>query len=196
MKVFRFSCRFLPSLFSFAAAATVTALAGSAPGQSTIKNPGDHPAYSFEAEPHLAIDPYDPDGIGPGFRGTFVVLDNGFVTSINNSIGIGVGADWIFYGGPRGCHDCDSSTGVVVPLVLQWNFWLHRNWSVFGEPGISFRFHDHEHDHHDEGHIDVDPFVLFVGGRYHFDDTVALTLRLGSPWLHGTPFSLGVSFLL
>jgi hypothetical protein len=66
---------------------------------------------------------------------------------------------------------------------MQWNFWLDRHWSAFVEPGFALVFHDH-------GSFDFNPFIIYAGGRYHFNDHVALTLRLGYP-----TFSLGASFL-
>jgi hypothetical protein len=104
----------------------------------------------------------------------------------------GFGADWLVLGDEhcRGKHkgDCHDHDEIVLTVVLQWNFWLHENWSVFGEPGLALVFHDH-HDHHD---LDVDPFVFYAEGRYHFDSDIALTLRLGFPFT----LSVGVSFLL
>jgi len=143
--------------------------------QMVIKYPGLHPRYVFEAEPHGLIAPYANFLPGVGFRGTVNLVHNGFVSSINNSVGIGFGADWV-------------DKGVWIPVVLQWNFWLSRNWSVFGEPGVAFRVgHGLEGDHND--HLGI--LGLWVGGRFHFTDRVTLTLRLGRP-----TFSVGVSFLL
>jgi len=161
--------------------------------QSIIKHPGEHPTYSFEAEPHLAIAPFRADGVGPGFRGTFVAVDNGFISSINNSIGIGVGLDWVFYGENCGGtpRNCSTRSDAIVPVVLQWNFWLHPHWSVFGEPGVAFHFRSH--DDHD---FAFDAFTIYGGGRYHFNDHIALTLRLGAPLIHDNVISVGVSFLL
>lgn len=183
--------------------------AGRAHAQSTIKRPGAHPAYAFEAEPHLNLGVLDPPGFGrgtgwgAGFRGTVELLHNGFIPKINNSVGIGFGIDYLRYDGwqgPRGtCQEfvpgpagvpiCVRVSGrdhvnyFYLPVVLQWNFWLHKSWSVFGEPGLALYVND--------GHVDFEPFVLYLGGRYHFNDHIALTLRLGYP-----SFSLGVSFLL
>lgn len=171
-------------------------LASSTAGaESIIKNPGDHPRYSFEAEPHLALDPYGGrTGFGPGFRGTFTVLHNGFVSTINNSIGIGVGLDWLFY--DRDCPrnvDCDQVTDALLPVVLQWNFWLHPQWSVFGEPGVAFHIRNGPDDK-----FRLDPFVIYGGARFHFSESVALTFRVGAPvWRDwGSTLSVGVSFLL
>jgi hypothetical protein len=69
-----------------------------------------------------------------------------------------------------------------IPVVMQWNFWLSRNWSVFGEPGGALRLRN--------GRVDPEP-VFYAGGRLHFTDTIALTLRVGHP-----SASVGVSFLL
>ena len=154
-----------------------------ASAQNIIKHPGDHPKYSFEAEPHFAVAPFHEGGLGPGFRGTFVVLDNGFVKTINNSIGIGVGLDWIFYGH----HQSD----VMIPLVMQWNFWLHPKWSVFGEPGFQMHIRTNKGDD-----VVFDAFTMYGGGRFHFNDSIALTLRLGAPFFHDNTITIGVSFML
>ncbi|MBX3261282.1 MAG: hypothetical protein KIS78_34125 [Labilithrix sp.] len=165
-----------------AAAAFVGAL--SAPDlaradESIIKNPGDHPSYRFEAEPHGLVGFGGPfrggrGELGAGFRGTVVIVDNGFVKTINNSVGITFGGD-LFFGG---------RTTLFIPVAMQWNFWLSNHWSVFGEPGIGIAAN------RDRGRDLVHP-ILMVGGRYHFNDKVSLTMRLGYP-----AFSIGASFFL
>lgn len=156
-----------------------------------IKHPGDHPRYVFEAEPHVILGfinppgPGDGSGFGLGFRGTIPLLHNGFVSTINNNIGIGFGLDWVHYShsfidrGNR--YDVNYA---YLPVVMQWNFFLSRQWSVFGEPGVAFHFVNH-------GDNRFDPFVFFAGGRWHFSDRITLTMRVGYP-----TFSVGVSFLL
>jgi hypothetical protein len=172
-------------------------LSAPANAQSIIKHPGDHPNYSFEAEPHLAVDPFgDEAGIGPGFRGTLVLMDNGFIPSLNNSIGLGFGLDWIFYGDH--CHggadnrQCDARGVAMIPIVMQWNFWLHPKWSVFGEPGMRLLVRNGGN----AKNFDVDVFTFYAGGRFHFNDEVALTMRLAAPFFYDNVFSIGVSFLL
>ncbi len=172
-----------------------------------IKRPGAHPSYRFEAEPHLLLGFVDPpgpahgNGAGLGFRGTIELIDNGFIPSINNTVGIGFGLDWVRWGngggrcaGRRGDCDVIDDDGVnyfILPIVMQWNFWLSRNWSVFGEPGIALRFYDDEVDGRgDDDGLNLDPFIAYVGGRWHFSDYAALTMRVGYP-----TFSVGVSFL-
>jgi hypothetical protein len=137
---------------------------------STIKQPGAHPDYVFEAEPHAIIAPFDKFAPGVGFRGTIELVDNGFVTTINNTVGIGFGVDW-------------TDKHFRLPVVMQWNFWLSRNWSVFGEPGGVLNFKK-------DGKADPMP-AIYAGGRFHFSDAVTLTMRVGHPTA-----SVGVSFLL
>ena len=183
------------------AAAQLLPLTASA-DELVIRRAGAHPDYVFEAEPHLVlgfIDPPGPDvdedfGIGPGFRGTIEIVDNGFVPSINNSVGVGFGLDWVFYSdvrrcrgpGPRGvCEITGQDVNYFwLPIVLQWNFWLSEQWSVFGEPGFGFRIVD-------PGDDKFQFIVLYAGGRWRFAERMALTMRAGYP-----TFSVGVSFLL
>lgn len=187
-----FTPRIASSLAAAAAISAVVSFAVPARADTVvIDRPGYHPRYVFEAEPHLAVGffrpgPEDSDGFGPGFRGTLNILDRGFIKSINNSIGIGFGADWLFYGrhcGPRNVG-CDNYNELIFPVVMQWNFWLSKNWSVFGEPGVAFRARSHADDK-------FEPFVFYAGGRFHFTDQISLTLRAGWP-----TFSAGVSFFL
>ncbi len=143
--------------------------------ESIINNPGDHPRYGIEAEPHVLVG-YGARGfrdgsLGAGVRGTFVLVDNGFVGSINNNVGLGIGADVVF----------SNQTLLDVPIVMQWNFFLSTHWSVFGEPGLGLEL----------GSASVLHPILAVGGRYYFTERFALTMRLGFPTA-----SVGVSFLL
>jgi len=162
--------------------------------ETIIKRPGDHPTYSVEI----------------GGRFTIPIVKNGFVSSINNSVGIGFGLDWVHY---NGCYryfgnpnDCSNFDAFVLPVVMQWNFFLSTHWSVFGEPGLAIVYNnwgscggyyvDSRNNRvlyecgNAPSRIDLNPFVLFVGGRYHFSETTALTMRIGWPY-----FSIGVSFM-
>ena len=89
---------------------------------------------------------------------------------------------------------------------MQWNFFLSTHWSVFGEPGLALEYgtlrglsRAHLRRPRATGrlcvrpapsHFSVDPFVLFVGGRFHFSESASLTMRIGWPY-----FSIGVSFM-
>jgi len=193
------------SLLVLSCFALVLGVSARAQAQSTIRVPGQRPPYSFELEPHLLLTPFEApdgpssDGYGLGVRGTIELAPDGFIPKLNDSVGIGFGLDWIHYDGlggrgycrrfeytPQGVPVCvetsaHSSNYVFVPVVMQWNFWLHRQWSVFGEPGLALS--------HRSGDFGVVP-VFAAGGRFHFNDSVALTMRIGYP-----SFSFGVSFL-
>jgi hypothetical protein len=141
---------------------------------TTIDVPGVHTSYIFEAEPHALLEPFDPLLPGGGFRGTIELVDNGFIKSINNTVGIGFGADF-------------TRDTIRIPVVMQWNFFLSNRWSVFGEPGAAIIVHDRR----DRGRNGIDHFAFYAGGRWHFAERMTLTMRLGKP-----AFSVGVSFLL
>jgi hypothetical protein len=153
----------------------VVSLAASARAEEAIiKQPGAHPHYSFEAEPHLLLGWRElKDGPGVGFRGTIPLVFNGFVTTINDSVGIGFGFD----------ADPIGKARFSIPIVMQWNFWLSTHWSVFGEPGGVVVFQ--------RGEPTRGGPTLSAGGRYHFSEPVALTLRVGYPEV-----ALGFSFFL
>src|SRR5258708_6735521 len=88
-----------------------------------IKEPGNHPLYAVELEPHLIVEwnnyaPCNNDAFGPGFR-----------AAINNGCGV--------YRGPNGYYGNGFTADVwSIPVVVQWNFFLLRKVSVFGEGGL------------------------------------------------------------
>ena len=195
-------------LLAAVAFAAVTAVGTSAEAQSIIKNPGDHPDYKVEIEPHVNFgwaSRWASNGYGAGARFSIPIVKNGFVPSINNSVAISFGLDYLRY---SGCYYSDKkfantdfgcgASFLILPVAMQWNFWLSPKWSVFGEPGL-YVYHGLYDDFCDSrfGNACSQPsrtsvdFLFHAGGRFHFNDTVALTLRVGYPTV-----SLGVSFLL
>jgi hypothetical protein len=166
-----------------------------------IEASGHHQHYAVELEPHLVWQWTDDeasvdDGIGFGFRATIPILQDGPVTTINNSLAIAFGLDWAHFGG--GCvgvaNDC-SEDDIWVPVTLQWNFYLTQMISVFPEFGLGFR--DALFDRSvclngrcRDSDLQVYP-ILWFGARFHFTDMVALVVRLGTPSLQ-----FGVSFTL
>jgi len=169
--------------------------------------------YRFELEPHLVFGTYAPgagqgSGGGVGVRGGVVVLPHGLIGSIDDSIAVGFGVDYLrYYGkwapfgkyhdyclryqvapdGTRVCTEVTSKGGqynyVHVPVVVQWNFWFTRTVSAFAEPGVDI-YHLADHGW---GAVPA----LDVGARLRLSDGVALTLRLGYPTA-----ALGLSILL
>lgn len=156
-----------------------------------IKNPNDHPDYRAELEPHGNLilwhryynrryaryrDFGDPEG-GAGFRATIEIADPAFIPKLNNTVGITFGID------ATSCRYCRDDVTIWLPVGLQWNFFLTDKWSVFADLGLAPRT-----DGFDSIYFD---FMAMVGGRYHFNDTVALTMRIGYPFV-----SVGASFFV
>ena len=112
------------------------------------------------------------NGVAFGARLGVPLVHNGFVSTINNSVYLSVGADVYNadYGGSRGF-------AVGVPVALQWNFYFSEEWSAFVEAGVNLYFDDSGRDpyYYNWG-------IGAIGGRYKFSDTVAVQLRLGSPY--------------
>jgi hypothetical protein len=168
--------------------------------------------YDFELEPHLVLGTSPPgagagSGAGIGARASLVLVPDGFIPRINDSVAIGFGLDighytgsWAIRGyrdqcqhfetGPAGtsiCTDVTSNGGtynyVFVPVVMQWNFWFTQRWSAFAEPGLDLYFLGNHG-------FDVSP-AMYIGGRCQIADRITLTVRLGYP-----TFAFGVSFML
>lgn len=200
---------------SLAAVSTLTAAAAHAEG--IIKNPGDHPQYAVELEPHglLQWDNYwwGGTGFGLGMHAVIPFLDNGPVSTINNNMGIGFGLDWGHFS-DNGCgwawrgrnigpfvNGCDASANsLLFPVYVQWNFFLTKVVSVFGEGGFGI-YHDWVSWTPPGGcpvgygscsNSATGAFPYFeAGGRFLFGDSVGLLVRMGYPML-----TVGVSILL
>jgi hypothetical protein len=181
---------------------TVAALQRAAEAaDNTIRQPGDHPNYVIEIEPHLDLAWFDyagyagigsTAGIGLGARFTIPLVKNGFVPSINNTVGIGFGGDWIYFGCSQGC----GLSTLYFPVVMQWNFYVAQRWSVFGEPGFSLNYAFYNDSACGNGKTNCFGSNFFpgpvfeIGGRYHINEHFALTARIGYP-----DFTFGVSFM-
>jgi hypothetical protein len=182
----------------------LTALAttcASARADNTIQRPGDHPAYNFELEPHILLGSDDVygnwgGGWGLGLRASIPLVDNGFVSTINNSVAISFGLDIVHYDGCWYNGNC-SANYFDFPVVMQWNFYVAQRWSVFGEPGIVL-YHgfiancpngvDCPNGHPNGDDVGIEP-AIYLGGRYYLSNNVTLTARIGFP-----SCSFGISF--
>lgn len=170
-----------------------------------IKDPNP-PHYKLEIEPHLNLqyfwfDHYNGHGFGPGVRFGIPILAPGFIKKINDSVAISFGADFLRYTGREFCSNegrgnfvCTSGASYWVlyaPVTMQWNFWLTDKWSVFGEPGLVVRTAFGDACNRAFGCDNRSPiwFAFYAGARFHFSDSVALTLRAGYP----NGLSVGVS---
>ncbi len=127
-------------------------------------------------------------GIATGARFGIPIVHNGFIGKLNNSFSINFGADF-YYIRPGGRLKKKYYPALGFPIAAHWEFYFTERWSAFGEVGLNIFLHPNVF--HDEkyafypGHW----FLFAVGGRLHFNDVVAMTLRLGNPYI-----SIGVSF--
>jgi hypothetical protein len=185
--------------------------------QNIVKQPGNHAQYTVEIEPHLAFQWAgrlgSDDGFGPGARFNIPFMHNGPIPKINNNMGITFGLDITFSDGGAGwCRnglprdqwyndsDCNV-TEIWLPVAMQWNFFLTKVISVFGEPGFAIAHRRWDYEWYcdgannprcdgDESDTDLE-FVLWGGGRFMFSDSIGATVRIGYPMV-----TAGVNFLL
>jgi hypothetical protein len=197
-------------------ASSTAVLLSAAHADAQIKEPGAHRSYSVELEPHALLlwrdharDHWDDgSGYGLGMRASIPIVENGFVSSINNSVAIGFGLDWGRYShrcwlrkDREWTGDCTNDE-FLVPVVMQWNFYFTQAFSVFGEPGLAIRHSRWSWPNgycdgpngvvpcdYSDNDTDVEP-VLYLGGRLGNDD-VSFTFRVGWPYA-----SVGASFFL
>ncbi len=138
-----------------------------------IEEPGRH-LNQVETEIHAVL---GSRSLGGGFRVGMPVLEQGFISTLNNNVVVNAGADILSWPDPD-----YGVVGAVVPIMLQWNFYLLPQWSVFGEGGIAFQHWFSQRASGDTQTFFVWP-GLSVGGRYYFNAGAypALILRLGYP---------------
>jgi hypothetical protein len=128
--------------------------------------------HGVRPEAHLNLGYYSDLGIG--LRIDIPIVPQGLLDSAVDELALSPGIDLFFD---------DDQLWVGIPVALQWNFYLNREWSVFPELGLALLFgHHHWGPGHGRGDgLAIDPLVA-VGGRYHFNARNALVLRLGFPF--------------
>jgi len=143
--------------------------------QPAFQSDGDRDSCRFRVRRHG----------GPDFASVFQSCKQGFISTINDNVAIDFGVDILNWPSPD-----YGVTGAVVPVMLQWNIFLTRDWSVFGEAGVAFQnwFADGQRD-------DQTFFVwpgMSVGARYYINpgNFPALVIRVGYP----SGLTIGVSF--
>lgn len=174
------------------AGAFAVLFAPEARAETVIKQPNRHPVYRAELEPHLDILPWHRDygghyynGVGNfefggGFRASIELGDPAFIPKINNTVAITFGVDFT----NNNCTGCYRDFSFWSPVALQWNFFLTDKWSVFGEGGFMLRSYGFFNETYGD-------FTFAAGARFHFTDKVALTMRVGYPFV-----SVGISFFV
>jgi hypothetical protein len=124
--------------------------------------------------------------VGAGFRVDLPILKQGFSPSLNDNVALSLGADILNWPSPD-----YQVTGMIIPVMLQWNFFLTRRWSLFGEGGVAFQDWFTHRANGDDKTFFVWP-GLGAGARYYFKEGnyPALVLRVGYP----SGLSVGISF--
>lgn len=122
---------------------------------------------------------YGP-GLSVGLRLNIPLMDNGFVDEINNAIFVTFGAE-LYYARYTDSGQDERGIGFGVPFGMMWAFYFSDAWSAFFEIGLSLYFPP---SWVGGGSFvdDAGGWVLAgVGGRWHFSERGALTVRLGTP---------------
>lgn len=176
-----------------AAAAVLVSLSPDAAAQVVIRRPNAHPDYTAELEPHLAFGlwhrayggninrqrPFSDPELGAGFRATIEIVDPGFIPKLNNTVGITFGVN------VTNCQFCRRDDfRLYTPVGLQWNFFITEKFSAFADLGFILSTSGFYREVYPD-------FFAMLGGRYHFNDDVAFTFRIGVPF-----FTVGVSFFV
>ena len=116
-------------------------------------------------------------GMAVGGRFGIPIVDNGFISRINNAVYLSLGADYYLVDYNGNLHGA-----LGIPLVLHWEFYLAEKWSVYAEAG--FNVYIHPSIFQGDGWVWSTSHWIegSVGGRYHINEKVALTLNLGNPY--------------
>lgn len=134
-------------------------------------------------------------GFATGARFGIPLLHNGFIPNLNNAVYLNFGLDFYYIrshrepcaGNPGGCDVYGPGFG--IPVALHWEFYFSDQWSAFAEIGAQFFAHPAWLSGDDGGGFRWrEPgawFVWALGGSYHFNENILLTVRVGSPYIAG-----------
>jgi hypothetical protein len=154
-------------------------------------------AYALELEPHFSFGPdnvYGTAGIGAGMR-LGIPLFVGNLGAMPDNLAISFGGDILHYDNCYFGVECGANY-LMVPVAAQWNIFVLRHLSVFAEGGAFLYKGWFNGCGPGDGpgcsapaDFGVLP-TLALGGRVHFGDHAALTVRVGYPTT-----TIGLSFL-
>jgi hypothetical protein len=183
-------------------ALSIAALFATVP--ASAQQPGEAPSpreefsmYPVEIEPHFtfgAENVYGASGFGAGLR-VGIPLISGHVGRLPDNLAISFGGDIVHY---ENCYYTDQcgANYLMLPVAAQWNIFVARRVSLFGEAGafVYKGFFDGCGPGDGPGCSPPSDFgvlpTLAIGARIHVGDNVSFTARLGYPTI-----TFGVSFL-
>lgn len=134
---------------------------------------------------------------GFGFAGGArlgIPLVNNPIPSLDNALYLNFGFDFYFTR-VRGCGGVacadEFSPGFGIPVSVHWEFYFDDTWSAFAELGVNIfippgflRYNDWYWGENASAWV-----LAQVGGRLHFSEAFALTVRVGNPYA-----SFGIEF--
>ncbi|MDH5674276.1 MAG: hypothetical protein OEZ06_19135 [Myxococcales bacterium] len=139
---------------------------------------------------------YRGPGAAGGLRLAFPIVDNGFVSAIDNAIYLTVGFDLIFERCVGGCGDYaeDYGAAMAVPFTGRWQFNFTPKWSAYAEVGPTLYIHTKWFGRgRFPGFLGIPTgwIASGLGGKWHFSPRASLTLGLVFPYTH-----VGIDILL
>lgn len=154
-------------------------------GGTNIRQPFSGGRRPFQLDVHGGFSHFGL-GVATGARFGIPIVQNGFVRSINNAVYINFGVDFYFVK-----HGNDAyAPGLGIPVTLHWEFYFTDRWSAFAELGVNVYIHPNLFRGHGWDWSPGHWVVGAVGGRFHINRVIALTLRLGNPYS-----AFGVTFM-
>lgn len=128
---------------------------------------------------HVGGSGYWGGGLAVGARFAIPILHNGFIKSANNSVQIVPGVDFLY---SRWYRDYNyGRVGFHIPILLNWAFYLSKEFSAFVELGPAFTFFPRYRDYEPRYRHAYGFFSAGVGGRYMIQKNIGLVFRLGTP---------------
>jgi hypothetical protein len=175
------------------------------------------PRYAVELQPHViaqwaALPRRSEVGLGLGFRASIPVLGLPPLRGLRHNLAVSFGMDWAYLGVCESRAPACRGDDFWFPVVMQWNLFLTRWWSVFPELGLAIhhaawgvRYIDEPGpapragvcgpgrapDCWVEGRLTELTPAAWLGTRFSLSDAFSFTLRMGFP-----AFVAGVSLRL
>ncbi|MEM1417864.1 MAG: hypothetical protein AAGH15_23405 [Myxococcota bacterium] len=129
---------------------------------------------------HAGISHFGP-GLAAGGRFGIPLVDNGFITTLNNSVHLSVGADLYYARFNDPVTGDEAGFGLGIPVALHWEFYLPKHWSAYAELGFNVYLSPAFFDGQDT--IEAGAWILAaVGAVWRFAPKVGLEMRLGNPY--------------
>lgn len=146
--------------------------------------PDHNQIQGVRGELHGSLDSYSV--IGVGGRAEFAIVPNGVIPgNVRDEIALSIGGELFVAPIDFGGYYYSEGLYLVPIAAAQWNFYLGERWSIFPELGVAIRVDPGQdgwtdNNGRDHGWI-YSQLDAGFGARYHFDDRVALLLRLSTP---------------